>query len=233
MERKHTFIRLLKAAVKETDLDEIRNKKRDATKILVPFRMMLHPLGVSSEIKWEGRGSLGLANLIALLYLICGVLRGIAYGFVFNSGQAENFNLWPIFVQTLGILFLWLVSSWAISSLMDGEGKLSEIWITVCYSMMPTILLTVPAVILSNVAVQEEAALIGLLESVMTLWSVVLLAMSTLVIQQYTLRKTIGTIFLTLLGMASIVFLLIMFFSLFQQLYIFLDTVFREVLMRM
>lgn len=228
----HTFKRLLKGAVDETDWNEIRHRKRDATKILVPFRLMIHPLATSSEIKWEGRGSLGIANLLAFLYLLCGVLRSITYGFVFNRNQAENFNLWPVFVTTVGILFLWLVSSWALSSLLDGEGKLSEIWISSCYSMMPTILLTVPTIILTNVAVEEELALITLLETVMSLWSIMLLILSTLVIQQYTLKKAIGTTILTVIGMASIVFLLIMFFSLFQQLYIFLDTVIRELLMR-
>ena len=195
--------------------------------------MMLHPLNVSNEIKYEGRGSMAIANVLALLYLLCGVLRSVGYGFIFNAGSAESFNMWPENVQTLGILLLWLVSSWALSTLMDGEGKLSEIWITSCYAMMPTILLTVPAVILTHVAVAEEMALITLLETVMSLWSVMLLVLSTLVVQQYTLSKTIGSILLTVIGMACVVFLLIMFFSLFQQLYIFVDTVVREFLMRL
>ena len=162
------FKKVLKAAVDETDWAALRHKKRDATKILEPFRMMLHPLNVSNEIKYEGRGSMAIANVLALLYLLCGVLRSVGYGFIFNAGSAESFNMWPVFVQTLGILLLWLVSSWALSTLMDGEGKLSEIWITSCYAMMPTILLTVPAVILTHVAVAEEMALITLLETVMS-----------------------------------------------------------------
>lgn len=224
--------RLVKAAVRETDWQALFRQKRDATKILVPFRMMLHPLEVCSDIKYEGRGSLGVANLLAILYLLCGVMRELAYGFVFNESREEAFNLWPVLVQTLGILLMWLIASWALGTLMDGEGKLKEIWITTCYAMMPTILLTVPTVILTNVFVAEEMAIITILETVMSLWSIILLTMSVLVVQQYTLGKTLLTMFLTVVGIACIVFLLIMFFSLFQQLYIFLDTVFRELLMR-
>ena len=224
--------RLIKAAIQETDWTAWRSKPLDATKILVPFRMMLHPLECSNDIKYEGRGSLALANILALLYLMCGVLRNLAYGFIFNEGQPESFNLWPIFVQTLGILLMWLIASWALSTLMSGEGKLSEIWTTACYSMMPTVLLTLPTVVMTNVFVAEEAAIITLMETVMAVWSILLLAFSTLVVQQYTVKKTLGMMFLTVIGIACIVFLIILFFSLFQQLYIFLNTVIRELLMR-
>ena len=116
---------------------------------------------------------------------------------------------------------------------MSGEGKLGEIWITTCYAMLPTILLTLPTVGLTNVFVAEEAAIIALLETLMAGWSIFLLVFATLVVQQYTLKKTLLMMLLTVIGIVCIVFLIILFFSLFQQLYIFLDTVFREVLTRM
>ncbi len=233
MATKSRLLRLVKNAVRETDWSAQKWRHPDMTKILVPFRMMLHPVSACSEIKYEGRGSLALANLLALLYLLCGVLRNVAYGFVYNQGQQESFNLWPVFVQTIGILLMWLLSSWSLSTLMSGEGKLGEIWITTCYAMLPTILLTLPTVALTNVFVAEEAAIIALLETLMAGWSIFLLVFATLVVQQYTLKKTLLMMLLTVIGIVCIVFLIILFFSLFQQLYIFLDTVFREVLTRM
>ena len=34
----------------------------DKTKLLVPFRLFAHPIDTFNDIKYEGRGSVGIAN---------------------------------------------------------------------------------------------------------------------------------------------------------------------------
>lgn len=230
---KSKMIRLGIASFREVDWSKYTIKNWDFTKVLVPFRMMLHPIDMCNDIKYEGRGSFGLANLIVVLYFVCSIIRKQYFGFSFNQQQGEAFNVWPIFVQTIALLILWTITSWSLSTLLDGEGKVSEIWITTCYSMLPSVLFTIPIVLLSNVILLEEGPLVNMLSSAVNMWTFYILAMSTLVVQQYTVRKTLSLIFLTFVGIAAVVFIIIMFFSLFQQFFMFVDTALKEILFRM
>lgn len=230
--KKYRILHLIIKSVKETDYNKFRWSNLDLTKILVPFRLLIHPIDTCNDIKYEGRGSLGLANIIAFLYFAFSVIRSVSFGFIFNQSYGQAFNVWPVFIQSIGLLLLWVISSWSLSTLLDGEGKFKEIWITSCYSMMPVVLITIPLVVLSNFLLVEETYFITLFEYAMTLWSLILMFASTMVVQQYSVSKTILIMLLSALGIFSIVFLVIMFFSLFQQLYIFIDSVSKEMLFR-
>lgn len=226
------FWGLVVKAVRESDMSAFRWRNLDKTKILVPFRMLLHPVDACSDIKYEGRGSLALANGMALLFFVLSVVKAVAYGFIFNEGSDAPFNVWPVFLQSLGLLLLWTLSSWSLSTLLDGEGKLREIWTTLCYCTLPYILLIPVAVLLSHVLTAEESYFILLIEAVMGLWTLLLLFASTMVVQQYTVKKTVFIMLLSAAGILAVMFLAILFFSLFQQLFIFLDTVYKEWMFR-
>jgi hypothetical protein len=78
----------------------------------------------------------------------------------------------------------------------------------------------------------DEGAFIGLLEGVRQLWFVLLLTVAMKVTHQYSLPKTIVSMLLTVIGIGIILFLGILVFSLFQQLGIFIRTVYSEILFR-
>ena len=213
-------------------MSAFRWRSLDKTKILVPFRMLLHPVDVCSDIKYEKRGSLALANGMALLFFLLSIVKADAYGFLFNEGADAPFNVWPVFLQSVGLLLLWTLSSWSLSTLLDGEGKLREIWITLCYSTLPYILLIPVTAALSHVLTAEESYFILLLEAVMGLWTLLLLFASTMVVQQYTVKRTVFIMLLSAVGILAVLFLAILFFSLFQQVFIFLNTVYKEWMFR-
>ena len=58
----------------------------DKSRFLVPFRQFLHPPDPMA-LKFEGQGSLPLANCLALLYLACQVARYFGTGYLFSSGS--------------------------------------------------------------------------------------------------------------------------------------------------
>ena len=99
--------------------------------------------------------------------------------------------------------------------------------------MLPAVLLTLPVVLLSNVLVLEEQAFLLIFRMVINGWCLILLLFSVMIAQQYTLKKTILSMLLTVVGVAAIIFLLVLLFSLFQQFYTFLNTVFKEVSFRL
>ena len=68
----------------------------DKTKLLVPFRLFTHPIDTFNDIKHEGRGSLGLANIILALFFVEGILDYIFVGYLFSNNDVQQFSLVPI-----------------------------------------------------------------------------------------------------------------------------------------
>ena len=65
------------------------------------------------------------------------------------------------------------------------------------------------------------------------LWSLLVLVSVLMAIHQYTLKKVIVSILLTVFGMLVMAFLILMLYSLVQQIYVFAYTVFSEIKFRL
>lgn len=225
--------RLVAKQIKVIDIKAYSPKNWDYRKLAYPFSYMFHPFNAGYDIKYEKKGSLGLANIIALLFFLTTMFSKAATGFIFNRAMPESLNMWLVFGQTVGLLVLWTISNWSLCTLMDGEGRLKEIWISTCYSMLPSVIFTALLVPLSNILVLEEAAFLTIAELIVNGWCFVLVFLSVMIVQQYTFKKTVLSMIFTAAGVAAIIFLLILAMSLFQQLSTFLRTVFKEISFRL
>ena len=225
--------RLIIRKCRRADYAALSPKNWDIRKIAYPFYFMFHPVEAGYEIKYKRKGSVLLANVIALLVFFVTLVNKASTGFIFYLSRPESLNSWLVLGQTVALLILWAVANWALCTLMDGEGWFREIWIFTCYAMLPAVLLTLPVVLLSNVLVLEEQAFLLIFRMVINGWCLILLLFSVMIAQQYTLKKTILSMLLTVVGVAAIIFLLVLLFSLFQQFYTFLNTVFKEVSFRL
>lgn len=207
-------------------------KKWDIHKIIYPFRIIFHPITALHEIKYENKGSVLIANIILTLFFIETFISRTSTGFIFNMNKPTDINLWIIFLQTVVIVVLWVLTNWALCTLMDGEGTIREIWIASNYALMPQVLLTIPVVLISHVLTYEETAFLNIFNTVMVAWTVLLILLSVMIIQQYTLGKTILSMFMSAVGIIAIMFLGVLLVSLFQQVYIFILTIYKELSFR-
>lgn len=226
------LLRQLKDNLARTRREGVRFRP-DVRKIIYPFRVLNHPVTAFTEVKYEKAGSMLLANIILVLFFIESIVDYVSTGFTFNLNKPTDVNIWLIFSRTVVIVALWVVASWAMGTFMDGEGKVREIWITTCYTLMPQVLLILPRVLLSNVLTIEESAFLTILSAVTGGWTILLLCLSVMVVQQYSLVKTILAVTLNAAGVIIIMFLAVLFFSLFQQFFTFLMTIYREASFRM
>lgn len=198
-----------------------------------PVYTMLHPFKGFWELKYEQKGRVRLACLFMLLLVIVVIVKRQYTGFVFNYNRLYELNSLEEFSYIAIPLLLWCVSNWSLTTLMDGEGKFSEIVVVAGYALLPIILLLSMQVGLSNLATREESAFIFLLQALAYLWFVWLLFVGTMTIHQYSIWKTVSTMLLSLVMMGFIVFIGLLCFSLFQQMYMFLLSLYREVSMRL
>ncbi|MNC63042.1 hypothetical protein D3C75_1131320 [compost metagenome] len=115
---------------------------------------------------------------------------------------------------------------------MDGEGKFVEIFITTCFSLIPIVLINFPWIWISNIITAQESSFYYFFKNFAVLWSGLLLFVGIMTVHQFSPSKTVGTILLTVVAMAFMAFLALLFFSLIQQIVEFISTIYQEIVLR-
>ena len=100
------------------------------------------------------------------------------------------------------------------------------------YALVPYIFCTFVAVFLSNFLVQAEGIWVYFIQYVGLGWSLVLMIQAMRAVHQYTFGKTLLSMVMTIVAMLIILFLAILLLSLFQQLYVFVYSIYTEIAYR-
>lgn len=233
MFKENKLIRLAFATFKEIKSGSLNTQKWDIRSVIWPFRMLFHPVLALNEIKYEKKGSVLLSLIILLLVFVGNVYKVVETGFIFNYYRVDDVNIPLIIAQTFLPVILWTLCVMAVSTFLEGEGSLKDVFVTVSYSLMPSVITQIPLTIASKFLSVNEEGLFSIAHSVVTLWIFILLFMSNLIINQYNLKKNLLSMLFSAFGMGIIIFLFVLTFSLFQQLFTFLSTIVSEILFRL
>ncbi|MFC5528736.1 YIP1 family protein [Cohnella yongneupensis] len=200
--------------------------------IKFPLRLITRPFDGFWDMKHEGKGRLSVAFSIVFLLVIVMILQKQYAGFLVNMNDPRYINGIDELKFIVIPFFLWCVSNWSVTTLMEGEGKFKDIVMVLAYSLVPIILIYLPMTIISNFMAQEETSFYYLFNSFALLWFVFLLFVGTMTVHQYTATKSLVTMLLTLLVMAIIVFLAMLMFSMIQQIVDFIRNLYTELVFR-
>lgn len=192
---------------------------------------LVHPANTFAEIKEKKSGSVLLCLVLLVLYYVVSVLQDLAGGFQFTIYDPASFNSLWVLARSVGFVLLWVAGNWMVCTLLQGKGRFREILVVTCYSLIPIIIEQLLRLILTNILLISEGDILGILDTVAVLYTLILLTVGLIQIHEYSMRRFIGTSLLTLMGMAAIVFLLIMIGLLLQQLAGFIATVGMELMM--
>lgn len=216
----------------QIDWESYRWRNLDKTKLLVPLRFFAHPIDLFNDIKYEKRGSLGVANLLLALYFLEEIINYFAVAYLFSNNEAQSFSVWPILLRTVVLVLLWCITNWAMSTLQDGKGTFKEIYLATCYALTPMVLFSVPLNLITNMMTLSESMFYSAISSALTLWSLILVFLGTMVVHQFTVRKTVGSVLLSVGMIVIIAFLVLLGFSISQQMTTFVETIITELLRR-
>jgi hypothetical protein len=125
-------------------------------------------------------------------------------------------------------IFLWVVANWCLTTLFDGEGSMRDIYIATCYSLFPLPAFLVLTTVLSNIVTVQESSLLTLAMGIAYFWVGFLLFFGTMVIHDYSLFKNVLTTLATIVGMAFIMFLGVLFSSLLGKIVTFIYSIVVE-----
>lgn len=196
-----------------------------------PLFTALHPLDGFENLRQTGNWSIPLTLIMLVVLFLLLSATWFWTGFSFNSNRASDFNILITLTQTFGVAIVWVLANWAVCtlSIMEGKGRMKDIWCMTVYSLLPFILSLAVALVCSNCFTLEEEAFLVLIRQAGIWWSAALLLCGLCRIHQYSFLKTLVCVLLTIVGMAIIVFLLVMFFGLMQQLVSFAESIISEI----
>ena len=200
----------------------------DLTKGQFVKHVITHPFEGFEDLRWKKAGSMGIAIFVVCMLFVQQVAYSRLYGFQYYSDYDKIFNIVPYIFKSFIIFITWVVANWAMCTLFDGEGTMKNIFINSAYALIPFIAGYLIGTVMSHFLIKDEYVFIQTIEIIGTCWSFVLLISGIKAVHQFTFGKTIALMLLTIVAMIAILFLLVLLLTLFQQVLIFILSIYTE-----
>ena len=192
-----------------------------------------HPFDGFWDLTHEKRGSIAAANTILILTLIVRIMKLQYTSFIFNKVYWPKVNIFLYLASILFPLALWCVGNWGLTTLFDGKGRLSQVYMATCYGMTPYSLIQFPLILFSNVVTVDEAEFYSVVSVISIIWAALLILAAMSQIHEYKMSKTLLFTVATGFAMLVMVFILLLFFSMISQGIAYFISIGKEILFRM
>lgn len=191
-----------------------------------------HPMDGYYWIRHAERGSVPLAILLVVIFSCCFTANRLLASFVVNDLDPRTVDSLYELLGVLAFYLLLCVSNWSITCLMNGEGRMKDIAVAIGYGTVPISFVLVLATIVSQFIADDEQAFYTLLLVVGIAYGVIMILVGIMQVHNYTLGKTLLTLFLTVLAMLIIIFLLLLLSNLLGMVVNFFRSVYTELIFR-
>ena len=195
--------------------------------------VLFHPFDGFWDLTHEKRGSFAAATTYLALFLITRVFQLLFTNFQFINAPLQYIN---IFEQAASLLLPFLIlclANWSMTTLFDGKGRFIDIYIAMCYALVPFTLIQLPLVFISNFLSFDEAAFYTVLMSFSNIWCIFLVFIGLMQVHDYSPTKTLVFLVVTVVGALIIIFLLLVFFSLLGDAVTYFVSLYREIAFRL
>lgn len=194
---------------------------------------MLHPAEGFWNLKYEKRGNLSAATILLFLAGATRAINRQYAAFIVNPVDLTKLNILTEFAGIIVPFLLWVVVNWSLTTLMEGKGTIKDIYIAAAFALTPYILIILPITLLSYFLLSQEAALYYVLRFVAQLWFFVLLFTGSMMIHEFSVKKTFWSTVFTGAGMVLVAFIALLFFSLIGEMVFFVTSLYNEINFRL
>lgn len=200
--------------------------------IKFPAYILAHPLKGFDEFKRYKRGKLSVALIFMIVTIFINIIKFQYDGFLVNDNNIKDLNSIAQIAYIVGAVGVITVANWSVTTLFDGKGTMKEIFMMICYCLYPFIWANAVGILLSNVLSKDEIALYTLVIALGVLLLVYMFFFGIISIHEYGLVKCLLTILFTIVAALIVLFACLLFFDLFQRMYGFIYTLYREISIR-
>lgn len=192
-------------------------------------RYLRHPVDTLYYIR---RGECATPLSATVLYLAAFVVFFADYyfrSFIFNEHKAEEGSIILLAALFFGAIGFTVGGNYLVSSISEGEGKLRHVYIMGAYALTPVILGLPLITVMSYALTLNEAFFIEAGQTLLWLWSAVLLVIGVHEVHQFTLRRTVANVLWTLFFIAIALIVLSVLYMFWDQLSQFVYSLVKEV----
>lgn len=205
-----------------------KGKRTFRQELLFVFHLMFHPFDGFWDLKHEKRGSVRASFVFIAITVVALFYRSVGVGYIMNPQGTYSTIFMQILVVAIPTL-LFAIANWCLTTLFDGEGSFKDIFIAISYSLLPIAITVIPTTIISNFVVASETNILSLIVTIGFIWTGFLIFFGMMVTHDYSMLKNILTTAGTLVGMAFIMFLAILFTSLVVDMISFVTGIVSEI----
>ena len=166
--------------------------------IMYSFYTILHPIDTLEGIRYN-RKRINMA-VPFILFIVAYIVR-MAYLYIvhFPLASIELADVNPVFeaVKLWIVPISWIPASFMATSISGGESKFAEITFTSALSLTPFIVINVPLMFLSNILSKTQRSWYGVFSTLAYIGLFLILFMAMMILNNYTLKKTIGMMFVS------------------------------------
>lgn len=199
--------------------------------IVYGFWVLFHPFDGFWDLKHEQRGSIRGSIFWIILLIISFQYRTMSSGYLVNPTR-EIGNVVVTILSVLLPIFLWCIANWCLTTLFDGEGSFRDIFIATSYALIPMVLFTIPLTIASHFVLVAELEVISFLYGLSYVWTGFLIFFGSMVTHDYTFGKNVLVCLGSIVGIAFILFLALLFVSLINRIIGFIYSIINEIYLR-
>lgn len=199
------------------------------------FYILTHPFDGFFDLKNDPkRRNVPGAVFLFIVLALTSILKRQLTGYLFTEPFAQ-LNLDVLYEITIAVLpyILFVISNWCFTSLMDGDGKLSDIFMATAYATLPMSICNIISIPISNFVSLSESGVYTFIVAFGYVWAYAMVFLGMITIHQYSVKKGIATVILTIVGMAVIAFVLVLIFFLVQQVMGFIVSFYTEASFRL
>ena len=187
-----------------------------------------HPMDGYYWIRHQDKGSVPIAILLVFIFSCCFTANRLLAGFVVNELDPRGADSLYELMGVLAFYLLICVSNWSVTCLMNGEGRMKDISIAVGYGTVPISFSLIVATIFSQFVADDEQAFYTLIIGVGIAYGLIMILMGIMQVHNYTLGKTLVTLFITFVAMLIIIFLILLMSNLLGMVFNFFKSINHE-----
>ncbi len=197
-----------------------------------PTYILTHPIKGYDYFKREKRGKMSVAITFMILLILVQILQFQYSGFVVSQNNPNDLKTFKEISLVVLPIVLITVSNWSITTLFDGKGKMKEIFMMLCYSLFPLIVTKALGLVLSNFITNAEVGFYNLLLGLGTFLMGYMIFFGLISIHEFGVLKNVASILGTFIALSVILFVVLLAFDLYQQVYSFIYTLYKEISLR-
>ena len=196
------------------------------------FYTIRHPIDSYYDIKQMQHCSIRSSLLIYAIALAVFIWDQAGKGYIFNRMNVTYVS--PVYFLSIFVLplALWVVCSYMVSSVMYGEGRFKSVFMGSAYMLSPYVVFMPVINLLSYVLTRNEAFVIEFGTAIIWSYVAIQLFLSVKEINNYTPRRTLGGIAISLFFIVIVVMAFSIVYMLCSEFVEMMTTIFKEVIYR-